>query len=218
MRELQQLASAAGRAERLLPLSTDISRAAACERAVSAALERFGAIDALINNAGADFASSEGARFYERSVAEWQAVVDVNFTAPFVLGRLVVPAMVARGWGRVVNTLSSPATMARAGFTPYGPTKAALAAATAAWSAELGGTGVTVNAILPGGAVDTRRVSAAERTRYGALLPPEVMGPPIVWLLSSGADTCSGMWIIARAWNPGCSDEENRRTAVQPAW
>jgi 3-oxoacyl-[acyl-carrier protein] reductase len=172
----------------------------------------------LINNAGASFAPAEGERFYEGSVAEWQAVVETNFTAPFVLARLLVPPMVARGWGRVVNTLSSRTTMKRAGFTPYGPTKAALEALTASWSAELAGTGVTVNAILPGGAADTRRVSSAERARLPALLPPEIMGPPIVWLVSPPADDCTGMRVVASAWDVGRSDEDNRHTAVQPAW
>jgi len=114
----------------------------------------------------------------------------------------VAPAMVERGWGRIVNTLSSETTMTRAGFTPYGPTKAALQAATFAWAGELAGTGVTVNAILPGAASDTRRVSLSERRVHRELLPPSVMGPPIVWLMSTASDACTGTRIVARDWKP----------------
>lgn len=218
MDDLVKHATAAGRADGLLPVLADVSSADACERAVRAALERFGTIDALINNAGAAVAPTDAGHFYEQRIDEWNDIVQTNLTAPFVLARLTVPAMAARGWGRVVNTVTSYATMTRAGFTPYGPTKAALEASTAAWAAELAGTGVTVNAILPGGAADTTRVSSEERKRYPALLPPAIMGPPIVWLLSAAADTCTGMRVVARDWDLRRSDDENRRAAVRPAW
>jgi 3-oxoacyl-[acyl-carrier protein] reductase len=189
----------------LLEVLADLSSSAGCERVVQATLERFGRIDALINNAGASVEPRADVRFYEQSVADWQAIVDVNLTAPFVLARLVAPAMVQRGWGRIVNTLSSRTTMLRAGFTPYGPTKAALEAATRAWASELAGTGVTVNAIVPGGASDTRRVSLAERPDRSGLVAPAVMGPPIVWLLSTESDSVTGTCVVAREWNEQCS-------------
>jgi 3-oxoacyl-[acyl-carrier protein] reductase len=218
MDELLRDADAAGNTGRLVPVLADVSSAAACERAVGAALERLGTIDALVNNAGAMVAPAVDERFYERGIAEWDEILRTNLTAPFLLARLLVPAMVERGWGRVVNTVSSSATMRRRGFTPYGPSKAALQAATSAWAAELAGTGVTVNAIMPGGAADTRRVSAEERARERTLLPPEIMGPPIVWLLSPAADDCSGMRLVARDWDSARSEDENRRAALGPAW
>ncbi len=218
MDELVRHADATGHGTGLVPILADVSSAAACERAVGAALDRLGAIDALVNNAGASVAPTDEERFYTRGLGEWEAILRTNLTAPFVLARLLVPAMVHRGWGRVVNTIASSATMRRPGFTPYGPSKAALAATTSAWAAELTGSGVTVNAILPGGAADTRRVSAAERARHRPLLPPDIMGPPIVWLLSSAADDCTGMRLVARDWDPARGDAENRGAALTPAW
>ena len=218
MNELLRDADAAGYDGRLVPVLADVSSEAACERAVGAAIDRFGTIDALVNNAGATVAPADDDRFYERGIAEWEEILRTNLTAPFVLARLLVPAMIERGWGRVVNTVTSSATMRRPGFTPYGPSKAALEAATSAWAAELIGTGVTVNAILPGGAADTQRVSAEERARHRTLLPPEIMGPPIVWLLSPAADDCTGMRLVAREWDAACGDDENRRAALGPAW
>jgi len=218
MDDLTREAEISGAAGRLWPILADVGSVRACQRAVRSAIDRFGTIDALVNNAGAMVPLSENERFYMRRIDAWDAIIRTNFTAPFVLARLLVPAMVERGWGRVVNTVSSYTTMRRPGFTPYGPTKAALEAATSAWAAELQGTGVTVNAILPGGAADTRRVSAAERARQPRLLAPEIMGPPIVWLLSSGSDDCSGMRLVAREWDAARSDAENREAAIRAAW
>ncbi len=218
MDELVREATGTSTARNLLPLLADITSDDACERAIAAACDRFGGVDAVINNAGGDV-SSHGDRFYTRSTAEWRATLATNLTAPFVLTRLVAPGMVARGWGRIVNTVTSYPTMTRNGFTPYGPTKAALEAATLAWSAELAGTGVTVNAILPGGASDTRRVTRSEQPDRSKLIPPSVMGPPIVWLMSPDSDGCSGMRIVAREWDPAKDRRaENLHAAVQPAF
>ena len=77
------------------------------------------------------------------------------------MAKALVPRLIAQGWGRIVNITTSHGTMVtRAGRPPYGPTKAALEAATVIWAKDLAGTGVTVNALLPGGAADTRMIPA----------------------------------------------------------
>jgi NAD(P)-dependent dehydrogenase (short-subunit alcohol dehydrogenase family) len=71
--------------------------------------------------------------------------------------RAAAPAMIEAGWGRIINTSMSFSTMQRRGVSPYGPSKAALESETQIWAQDLAGTGVTVNANLPGGAPSRQR-------------------------------------------------------------
>jgi NAD(P)-dependent dehydrogenase (short-subunit alcohol dehydrogenase family) len=219
MGELVDAATQAGVADRLLPACGDITSAGDCEDVVAKTLAHFGAVDALINNAGANVpAGSAAARFYEQPIEEWRETFDVNVTGSFLMARLVTPQLVARGWGRIVNQGTTYGTMVRGGYTPYGPSKAALETATVAWAAELAGTGVTVNVILPGGASDTRRIPPEHSPDRSTLIPPEVMGAPVVWLLSPAADGVTSRRITARLWDTDASEEANLAAAVAPAW
>jgi NAD(P)-dependent dehydrogenase (short-subunit alcohol dehydrogenase family) len=82
-------------------------------------------------------------------------VIDTNVNGPFMTARCAVPFMLKAGWGRIVNVSVSQGTMRRRGFSPYGPSRAALESETIIWAQDLEGTGVTVNALLPGGATLT---------------------------------------------------------------
>ena len=218
MDKLAAEAAAGGWSEQFASVPADIQSPEACERVVEAATSRFGGIDALVNNASSNAPARYAGRFYEVPVDVWRDVIATNVNGPFNLARLVAPRLVERGWGRIVNQVTSFGTMTRGGFTPYGPSKAALEAATLAWSSELAGTGVTVNAILPGGAADTRRVTAEEAPDRSKLVPPATMAAPIVWLLSPAADAVTGMRIETRHWDPAATDEANLAAAVRPAW
>lgn len=217
MRETLDAAGAAGGADRILAAAGDVTSERDCAAVVAATLERFGALDGLVNNAGANVPAHLSARFYEVSVDDWRTVIDTNVNGAFLMARAVAPRLVERGWGRIVNQLTSYPTMLRAGYTPYGPSKAALEAATAAWAAELEGTGVTVNAILPGGASDTRRVPVADFPDRGRLISPAVMEAPIVWLLSDAADGITGRRFSANQWRPEAGVEANLAAAGVPA-
>lgn len=109
------------------------------------------------------------------------------------------------GWGRIVNVSMNRETMRRAGFSPYGPSKAALESETVIWAQDLAGTGVTVNAILPGGATATGMVpdGVPDRLR-SSLLSPDVMVRPLLWLASTDSDGVTGKRVIANRWR----DEE----------
>ena len=93
--------------------------------------------------------------------------------------------------------------MRRVGFSPYGPSKAALESETVIWAQDLHGTGVTVNSLLPGGATRTGMippgVSSAVRSH---LLDPDIVVPPLLWLASNGADGVTGRRLVASQWRP----------------
>jgi 3-oxoacyl-[acyl-carrier protein] reductase len=158
---------------------------------------------------------SEPTRFWETDPEVWRMVIDTNVNGPFMMARAAAPAMLAAGWGRIVNVSMNRETMRRRGFSPYGPSKAALESETAIWAQDLAGSGVTVNALLPGGATLTGMIPDGmdEQARAG-LLKPEVMVAPLLWLLSPAADCVTGKRIVASRW--GATDPaEPARDAIE---
>ncbi len=206
----------------MLPLSADVTRAEDCVHVVDTALQRFGRLDALVNNAGRGmkYVSSrfmtEHTRFWETDPDVWRMVIDTNVNGPFLMARAAAPAMLAAGWGRIVNVSMNRETMRRQGFSPYGPSKAALESETAIWAQDLAGAGVTVNALLPGGATLTGMIPEGldEHARAG-LLKPEVMVPPLLWLMSPASDGVNGKRIVASRWNIGDDRAEPAREAIE---
>ncbi len=195
--------------DRLLPVPGDIQSIETCAAIVEQAMAGFGAIDVLVNNAGANVSAHVSDRFYEVPIEDWRTVIDTNLNAPFFLARLVAPLLVERGWGRIVNHVTSFPTMSRAAYTPYGPSKAALEAATHAWAGELAGTGVTVNSRLPGGGADTRRIPVEPGQDRSKLVAPDALIGPIRWLVSTASDGVTGTRVVAKDWSAQASDADN---------
>jgi len=172
-------------------LELDVRDEASVRRAVDEAEARLGGIDMLVNNAGIGMRTvnpgflSEPQGFWEVSPDGFRAVIDTNLTGYFLVAREVTPRMLAAGHGRIVNISMNHSTMNRAGFVPYGPSRAGAEALSRIMAADLRGTGVTVNMLLPGGATRTGMVPPGVPDR--ALLDPAIMGPPIVWLASPDA-------------------------------
>ena len=162
-------------------------------RAVDQAWSRLGGIDMLVNNAGIGMRTvnprfmSAPQAFWETPVVGFRSVIDTNLTGYFLVAREVAPRMLAAGGGRIVNVSMNHSTMQRAGFVPYGPSRAGSDALSRIMAADLLDTGVTVNLLLPGGATATGMVPAGAAPEGMRLLDPAVMGPPIVWLASAEA-------------------------------
>jgi NAD(P)-dependent dehydrogenase (short-subunit alcohol dehydrogenase family) len=207
--EIDALAAQAGR-DQIFPLLADVTREDECDRVVAAALARFGSLDILVNNAGrgmkyvSETFMTEPTRFWETDPRAWRLVIDTNVNGPFLMARAAVRPMLDRRWGRIINISMSYETMQRAGFSPYGPSKAALESETIIWAQDLAGTGVTVNALLPGGATLTGMIPASmpERAK-AALLAPDIMVPPLLWLASEASDGTTGKRLIANRWQAG---------------
>ena len=106
--------------------------------------------------------------------------------------------MLQAGRGKIVNISVNEATMRRRGFTPYGPSRAATDALSHIMAADLAGTGIDVNLLLPGGATRTGMTpdSAPEDVR-ATWLDPTIMGPPICWLASRASDGTTDQRIVA---------------------
>jgi len=204
--EIESLSAAAPQG-RILPVIADVTREGDCARTVATALERFGRLDILVNNAGrgmkyvSENFMTEPTRFWETSPDTWRLVLDTNVIGPFLMARAAVPPMLAAGWGRIVNVSMNAETMRRSGFSPYGPSKAALESETIIWAQDLAGTGDTVNALLPGGATLTGMIPSdfPDHLR-STLLDPAIMVPPLIYLASNKSDGVTGRRFIAANW------------------
>ena len=101
----------------------------------------------------------------------------------------------------VVTVTTSLGTMVRGGYTLYGASKAAAEAATAIMAEDLAGTGVTANVLVPGGVTDTRIVPDGAGLDRARLLRPEIMAPPLLWLVSDAASAVTGRRFLAAHWD-----------------
>jgi NAD(P)-dependent dehydrogenase (short-subunit alcohol dehydrogenase family) len=213
----------AGTEERVIAVQADVTRPEECERVVQTALSRYGRLDILVNNAGrgmkyvSERFLDEPTRFWTTDPAVWRMVIDTNVNGPFLMARAAVPAMLASGWGRIINISMNHETMRRAGFSPYGPSKAALESETVIWAQDLSGTGITVNALLPGGATNTGMIpDGVDAALKAQMLDPDVMIPPLLWLASSAADGVTGMRFNASLWAPEADEASAAAAAGRP--
>ncbi len=209
---------------RIIPMIADVRREEDCARVVATAHHRFGRLDMLVNNAGRGMKYvsqrflKEPTRFWETDPEVWRMVIDTNVNGPFLMAWAAVPGMIAAGRGRIVNISMNYATMRRRGFSPYGPSKAALESETIIWAQDLEGTGVTVNALLPGGATATGMIpdGLPQEERTG-LLDPAIVVPPLLWLASDASDGVTGRRLDASRWRQDISEAQAAAAAMDHA-
>jgi 3-oxoacyl-[acyl-carrier protein] reductase len=132
--------------DRAHALALDVTLADAGERLVEACVERFGRIDALVNNAG----TSAVRPLHELTDEDWQAQWELHVMGPMRLMRAAAPAMAERGWGRIVNVCSSSGKRPSQTNVAYSVTKAAELSLSRAFADAYASSGVLVNAITPG--------------------------------------------------------------------
>ena len=161
--------------ERVLALVADVADPQAVQRAMDAVAERFGRIDALVNNAGVAVFKP----ILETSYEEWRRVLSVNLDGAFLCTQAAAPWMIKGGGGAVVHIASISGLRASTLRVAYGTSKAALIHLTKQQAAELGNMGIRVNAVAPG-PVDTAMAkqvhTPAIRADYHDVIPLERYG------------------------------------------
>lgn len=190
--------SLAGDDRHVTPLPFDAADIAAAAAAVEQIVSGAGKLDILINNA----AARDRRDLFEFEQEDVSALLHTNLIAPFELSRLAARHMVERGYGRIINVTSIGAHISLKGDPVYGIAKGGLATATRALSAELGPSGITVNAICPGffatefnaHLVDVEEITQMPRDRssLGRWGTPEEIGGAAVFLASDAASYVSG--------------------------
>ena len=166
--------------------------------------ELLGGVDVLVNNAGIGMRTvnprflTDPQPFWHVSPSGFRDVLETKVTGTFLVTQAVIPRMLAAAGGRIVVISMNEQTMTRQGFVPYGPSGAAVEALARVMAADLEGTAVSLNILLPGGATATGMIPdemAAERR--AELLDPAIMGPAIVWLASDEANGVHNERIVA---------------------
>ncbi len=207
-REIDSFVSAFGR-DRALSLLADVTDPRACEGIVADTIARFGRIDVLVNNAGRGMKyisptfMTKPTRFWEADPITWRMVVDTNVNGPFFMARAAVPHMLRQKSGAIINVTMNYETMKRKGFSPYGPSKAAIESETIIWAQDLEGTGVTANEILPGGPTATGMIPQGIPDEVRSrLLDPLIIVGPAVFLASDEGRRLIGRRLTATEWSP----------------
>lgn len=191
LREIEELEAEA------IFVRADVSQRVEVDRMVQATLNRFNTIDILVNNAGIH----DAAPFVEETEELWQRMFKVNVMGTVLPSQAVVPEMMKRKKGRIVNISSKAAVVGEPYHAAYSASKGAVLALTRAMATELAPYQITVNAVCPGptytdmllGATD-----AADREELTAIAPlgrlgkPEDIASAVLYLASEESDWCTG--------------------------
>jgi NAD(P)-dependent dehydrogenase (short-subunit alcohol dehydrogenase family) len=179
----------------------DMSRRAEVARLAKAALEQFGRVDILINNAGTNKPQAIDAITDE----SWDEVLEINLNSVMALARALVPQMKQRHWGRIIHISSVMAFVSKEGRNIYSATKAALLGLARASALDLGVDGITVNCIAPGPFLtdlpmkllsDAEKKAFADRTAIGRWGDPKELVGPALLLASDAGSYITGQTIV----------------------
>ena len=195
----------------------DLTDAGAASAVVSAALDHWGRLDIVVNNAGMISAAVpvfESGTVESMNLPTWQAALARNLTTAFLVTKAALPAMISRGWGRIimVASLTGPVMAIRAD-AGYAAAKSGMVGLTRAAAVDTAGQGITVNAVAPGW-IATGSQTPEERgqglaTPAGRSGSPGEVASAIAWLASPGASYITGQYLVV---DGGNSIAEQRAT------
>ena len=186
-----------------LAVTTEVADEASIKEMVEVVQDEWGRIDVLVNNAGI-FSTLEMRPFDQIPLEEWEKVLRVNLTGPFLCARAVLPAMRRAQWGRIINVASGAVRLGRPNYLHYIASKAALAGMSLSMARELGKDGITVNAILPGATfteIERKTVTPEQKERIVAMqciprpeVPEDLVGA-VLFLASDASGFVTGQSI-----------------------
>jgi NAD(P)-dependent dehydrogenase (short-subunit alcohol dehydrogenase family) len=186
-----------------LAVETDIADPASIDEMIQVVEDEFGRIDVLINNAGI-FSTLEMRPFDQIPLEEWEHVLRVNLTGPFLCARAVLPAMRRAKWGRIINVASGAVRLGRPNYLHYIATKSALMGMSLSMARELGPDNITVNAILPGATfteIERKTVTPQQKERIISMqcvpraeVPEDLVGA-VLFLASDASAFVTGQSI-----------------------
>lgn len=192
-------------------VACDVADEAQVARLAEVAMERLKRVDILVNNAGV----THSAPIKRTELSDWQKMLAVNATGTFLCTRAFLPGMVERGWGRIVNVASTAALQGARYIAAYAASKHAVLGFTRCAAAEVGASGVTVNAVCPS-YVDSdmtfqsiqRMVARSGRTEkqaldfvtslnpQGRLITPEEVAASVLSLCTEEARGINGQTVV----------------------
>lgn len=185
------------RREVAVPVHTDVTDEAATEKMAATAMERFGRIDVLLNNAG----TYPHVDFEQIDYPAWRKVIQVNLDSVFLCTKAVLPAMKAQGSGKIINVATNLVWVGLPGMVHYTAAKAGIVGFTRSLAREVGEHGITVNAIAPGAVIPDAGLSEVARERVQRIVEhqsvkrpqrPEDLVGTVLFLVSEQSDFISG--------------------------
>jgi 3-oxoacyl-[acyl-carrier protein] reductase len=195
----------------------DLTDADAAPGLVSAALDRWGRLDIVVNNAGMISAAVpvfESGSVESMDLPTWQAALARNLTTAFLVTKAALPAMISGGWGRIIMVASvTGPVMAIRADAGYAAAKAGMVGLTRAAAVDAAGHGITVNAVAPGwiatGSQTPEEHGQGRATPAGRSGSPGEVAAAIAWLASPGASYITGQYLVV---DGGNSIAEQRAT------
>ena len=183
-------------------LKADIANGAEVDNAVQVAVKEFGKIDILVNNAGGQFG---GGGVAEMDIEKWDRTIDVNLKGVMLCSRAVLPGMVSRKYGKIVNMSSHPGLLGAPNGSSYAAATAGIFGFTRSLATEVGPSGINVNVIVPGmvltdffkGQPTDRLKAFAERLPVRRVGTVQDIANLVAFLVSDVSSYITGQTIVA---------------------
>lgn len=202
-RNEEALEEVAGEADgETLVAPADVTVESEVREVVEATTEEYGGVTGLVNNAGIGLLNmyGEGSLLHEVSTEDFRKIIDVNVTGVYLFSKYAVPAMIAGGRGNLLNISSGFGRRAAPTFGPYVASKWALEGMTRTQAMELEEFDINVNALDPGGRVETGFWEHLPEEEKGEILDPDVMDEAAVGLLAQSPSGITGESLPAEEW------------------